>query len=498
MTVVLGGGISGLSAAYYAANEARLASVTLLEASDRVGGWIRSRRSPSGAIFEQGPRTVRPHGPAGMNTLDMIDDLQLTHKLIRINASHPIAQNRLIYSEQALHMLPMSLKGLFKTISLLDRPLVNCLWTDLKAPKVSKEDESIYSFVQRRLGRDIADRLISPIICGVCAGDARQISVNFMMKSLFEAEQKHGSIVKGFLAKKLKKVFSRSKSKETKEARAINDATMGRVVQLEKLAIWSLEGGLEQLPLALADNLEKRGVTMETGTKCERLTFKADRVELSASGDVREYSRVISSLPAKSLAELLQEQHPELSAELRAIPSVTVAVVNLEYPGDVLPLQAFGFLIPPEENLPLLGVIFDSCMVPKESATSTVCTLFFPRSRLDFVHVAIHKARHSSVFFICHTYTTGVNNHDGRRVVRETLRAESDGGTAVKDGGRRSEGYLIHHGGTRSAPRSRPEGLYSAARGGSRSTCETYPRLHFHAQHPPGTVWLLIRRGGNQ
>ncbi|XP_014470084.1 PREDICTED: protoporphyrinogen oxidase isoform X3 [Dinoponera quadriceps] len=375
MTVVLGGGISGLSAAYYAANEARLASVTLLEASDRVGGWIRSRRSPSGAIFEQGPRTVRPHGPAGMNTLDMIDDLQLTHKLIRINASHPIAQNRLIYSEQALHMLPMSLKGLFKTISLLDRPLVNCLWTDLKAPKVSKEDESIYSFVQRRLGRDIADRLISPIICGVCAGDARQISVNFMMKSLFEAEQKHGSIVKGFLAKKLKKVFSRSKSKETKEARAINDATMGRVVQLEKLAIWSLEGGLEQLPLALADNLEKRGVTMETGTKCERLTFKADRVELSASGDVREYSRVISSLPAKSLAELLQEQHPELSAELRAIPSVTVAVVNLEYPGDVLPLQAFGFLIPPEENLPLLGVIFDSCMVPKESATSTVLTI---------------------------------------------------------------------------------------------------------------------------
>lgn len=368
-----------MSAAYYAANEARLASVVLLEASDRVGGWIRSRSTPSGAIFEQGPRTIRPQGPAGMNTLDMVEDLQLTDKLIRIGNSHPIAKNRMIYSEQALHMLPTSLKGLFKTISLLDRPLVSCLWTDLTAPRITKEDESIYSFVQRRLGRDIADNIISPIICGVCAGDARQISVNFMFKSQFEAEQKHGSIVKGLLANRLKKLFPRSKSKGTRnEDEPVEDSrlSLARVARLENWAIWGLRGGLEQLPLALVDNLEKRGVKIRRSAKCERLTFKADRVEVSANGEaVREYSRVISSLPARNLAELLQEQHPELSAELRAIPWVTVAVVNLEYRGDVLPLQAFGFLIPPKENLPLLGVIFDSCMAPEGTVASTVRTV---------------------------------------------------------------------------------------------------------------------------
>lgn len=486
MTVILGGGISGLSAAYYAVNDARLGSIALLEASNRLGGWIRSRRSPSGAIFEQGPRTIRPQGPAGMNTLDMVEDLRLTDKLIRIRYNHPIATNRLIYSKQELHMLPTSLKGIFKTISLLDRPLINRVWTDLTRPKVIKEDDSIYNFVQRRFGQDIADNILSAIICGVCAGDARQISVNFLLKSHFELEQKYGSVVKGLLVNQLKKWLSKSKKNGTKKEDADepvqnSSSSLAQLAQQEKWSVWSLDGGIEQLPLALADNLEKRGVKIQTDTKCERLTFKADRVEVSANGDVRECSRVISSLPAKNLAELLQEQHPELSAELRAIPSVTVAVANLEYNGDVLPLQAFGFLIPPHQNLPLLGVIFDSCMAPKESRTSTVRALLLPCSLLDFVSRDNSKARLSfSLFsFIFRMYTTGADGDDGRRVVRKILRFESNGGTAVKDGDRRSEGYLRCHGGTCGAPYRRPEGLYSAARGGSCSTCETYRRLHF-------------------
>lgn len=404
MTIVIGGGISGLSAAYYAVNDARIASVALLEASSRVGGWINSRKSPSEAIFEQGPRTVRPHGPAGKNTLNLIEDLQLTDKLVYITPSHPAVRNRLIYSNKALHLLPTSLKGIFKTTSLLDRPLINCLWTELRAPRVSKEDESVYSFVERRLGRDIADNLISPIICGICAGDAREISVNFLLKSLFEAEQKHGSIVKGVLANRLKKLFSKSRNNTVKGnsadgESAVSPYSWATKARKENWALWGLQDGLEQLPLALADNLRKRGVRIDTGKKCERLTFKPDRVELLTNdGNVRECARVISSLPAKELAELLREQHPALSAELGAIPTVTVAVVNLEFQGDVLPVQAFGFLIPPKENLPLLGVIFDSCVFPRKASTvrydayniatcttaSNVCS-FFPTYLFIFI-----------------------------------------------------------------------------------------------------------------
>ncbi|KYQ49594.1 Protoporphyrinogen oxidase [Trachymyrmex zeteki] len=373
MTVILGGGISGLSAAYYAVNDARLSSIVLLEASSRLGGWICSRSSPSGAIFEQGPRTVRTFGLAGKNTLNLVEDLQLNDKLIHANLHHPVAKNRLVYMDEALHVLPNTLKGIFKTASLLDRPLINRIWTDLRAPKVSKEDESIHSFVQRRLGQDIADNLISPIICGICAGDAREISVNFLLKSLFEAEQKHGSIVKGLVVKQLKKLFSKSKDKDNVDEKlAAKPSTLVKRAQNEHWMVWGLQGGLEQLPLALADYVKSRGVMIQTEKKCEKLTFKSDHVELSVNGDFQECSRVISSLCAKDLAELLQEQHPSLSAELKAIPTVTVGVVNLEFQGDVLSLQAFGFLVPPKENLPLLGVLFDSCVFPGSSTVLTV------------------------------------------------------------------------------------------------------------------------------
>ncbi|CAL1680542.1 unnamed protein product [Lasius platythorax] len=371
MTIVLGGGISGLSAAYYAANNARNSAVILLEASSRVGGWIRSIKSPTGAIFEQGPRTVRPVGLAGRNTLNLVEDLKLSNKIIPIGSSHPTTRNRLIYADETLHLLPVSLKGIFKTISLLDRPLINCLWTDLRAPRISKEDESIYNFVQRRLGQDIADNIISPMICGICAGDARKISVNFLFKSLFEAEQKYGSIVKGVLANRLKNIFSKSKDDAVKEANESTSLsfTLADRARKEHWALWGLQGGLEQLPQALANNLRKRGVRIQTEAKCQKLTFKSNRVELLINGNIQECSRVISSLPAKNLAELVREQHPTLSAELEAIPTVTVGVVNFEFQGDVLPLQAFGFLVPPKENLPLLGVIFDSCVFPQKSST---------------------------------------------------------------------------------------------------------------------------------
>jgi len=373
MTIILGGGISGLSAAYYAAKNIKAASVNLLEASNRVGGWIRSRISPNGVIFEQGPRTIRLAGVGGKNTLNLIEDLQLTDKLIHIKLNHPAIRNKLIYSDGALHLLPTSLNGVFKTISLLDRPLISYLWTELKAPKVSKEDESIYSFFQRRFGQDIADNLISPMVCGICAGDAREISVKFLFKSLFEMEQKHGSIMKSVLLNGLKKILklkdNSASTDDINDESAMSCGTLVAKAQKEKWAVWSLQGGLELLPQTLANNLKKQGIKIQTEKKCEKLTFKSDRIEVLVNDSIQECSRVISSLCAKNLAKLVQEQHPKLSIELKAIPTVTVGVVNLEFQEDILPLQAFGFLIPPKENLPLLGVIFDSCVVPQKYST---------------------------------------------------------------------------------------------------------------------------------
>jgi len=440
MTIILGGGISGLSAAYYAAKSVKAASVNLLEASNRVGGWIRSRISPSGVIFEQGPRTIRLVGIAGKNTLNLIEDLQLTDKLIHIKLNHPAIRNRLIYSDGALHLLPTSLKGIFKTTSLLDRPLINYLWTELRARKISKEDESMYSFFERRFGQDIADNLISPMVCGICAGDAREISVKFLFKSLFEMEQKHGSVVKSVLLNGLRKILklkaNSANTNDTNDENAVSYGTLVARAQKENWALWTLQGGLELLPQTLADNLKKQGIKIQMKKKCEKLTFKSDHVEILVNDSIQECSRVISSLCAKDLAKLVQEQHPRLSTELEAIPTVTVGIVNLEFQEDILPLQAFGFLVPPKENLPLLGVVFDSCVVPQKSTTVyiyyeillfriPISYFFYLIFCLIYIFYCVQNCFTSiyNILQMFYVYISGINCNDGRCMVQKIFRA---------------------------------------------------------------------------
>lgn len=386
MTAILGGGISGLSAAYYCVENPRLQSTVLYEASNRLGGWIKSVPSPRGVLFEKGPRTIRPYGLAGENTLELVNKLNLNDKIMPITASHAAVRNRLIYVNKKLITLPNSFTSLFKTNEPFNRPLVSMLWTEFRIKRIPKEDESIYSFVERRLGRDIADYLISPMICGICAGNAKEISVNFLLKNAFEYEQKYGSISRGVIVNLLNRIFN--KKQDTKSSNRIQETK--KSIELvekskkEQWSIWSLEGGLEQLPKTLKNYLSMNSnVKINTNSVCEQITFKQGEVELLVDGKLENYCRVISSLPAKNLAPLLLKQHPQLSRELEAIPSATVAVVNLHYSGNILPLEGFGFLVPPNENIPILGVIFDSCVVNAD--TSTVSILNNSYSKTDII-----------------------------------------------------------------------------------------------------------------
>ncbi|KAF7995551.1 hypothetical protein HCN44_006658 [Aphidius gifuensis] len=382
MTAILGGGIGGLSAAYYALENPKLGPLIIYEASDRIGGWIKSNRSQKGILFEKGPRTVRTHGPPGANTLRMIDDIGLTDKILPISSKHPIAKNRLIYVDNKLHILPNSVGSFFKVKSPFKRPLITMLWNDFKAPKVIKNDESIYSFVERRFGKDAADYLISPMLCGICAGDAKKISVNFLMEALFEAEQEHGSIMKGLL----KTTFNNKKNNDNvfkKNNKPINFnvnsvARSGK----ERWVAWGLQGGLEQLPRALAENLLEKNVDISLLSKCENITFKSDHVELNTNGDTKKFKHIISSLPSSGLSKLIEHQHPELAKELNDIPTVNVTVVNLQFPkNNILPINGFGVLVPPSEKIPILGIIFDSCIYPQK--TSTVLTVMMGGAWFD-------------------------------------------------------------------------------------------------------------------
>lgn len=367
-TAVLGGGLAGLSAAYYLA-KAGAKNVTVFEAARRLGGWIQTEQHTQlGFRFEKGPRTIRPVGVRGANTLRMVHDLDLEASLVPVSRSHVAAKNRMIYANEKLHVLPSSLASMFRKLSPFSKPLISAALYDLQtAPSPTKlNDESIYDFAHRRFGEETAKYLVSSMICGICAGDARQISVKFLMDEVFRKEQQYGGVLKG--------VFYGWFEKATPASAA--DAEPSRLVrraERERWSVYSFRDGLEMLPQRLGEHVTAAGVSIRCSSECRRLRLRnddGDAVSLQLNGSNHNVAHVISSLPSFRLAPLLADEHPGLADELAAIPYVDVAVVNLQYEGDALVRQpGFGFLVPPSENLPILGVIYDSCCFPMGGKT---------------------------------------------------------------------------------------------------------------------------------
>lgn len=353
---VLGAGIGGLSAAHYI-KKRTLKPIKILEASDRVGGWINSDKHDDGFIFEAGPRTIRPRGIPGANTLELIEEIGLTKSVVPINSKHIAARNRMIYAKGQLCLLPSSFSGIFKTSPPFSESLAKIILKDWKEGKYEKkEDESIYDFVKRRFGEELAEYAISPMICGICAGNAKEISVNFLMKDIFAKEQKYGGVIKGLL-------MSALKGEGEKRRNPVISHTLANRAKDERWSIYSLDGGLEIFPRKLAVFLQRRDVKIKLHSECEKIEFQNDGiVEVTCGGEVKDTSYIVSSIPSYKLATTVKDQHPILSNYLTTIPYVDVAVINFQYNDPNLIKQpGFGVLVPPIEKLPILGIIFDSC-----------------------------------------------------------------------------------------------------------------------------------------
>uniref|UniRef100_A0A8C4WX08 Protoporphyrinogen oxidase n=1 Tax=Eptatretus burgeri TaxID=7764 RepID=A0A8C4WX08_EPTBU len=363
---VLGGGITGLSASYYLSRvKAGIKKVVLVEASGRLGGWLHSLRLDSGAVFELGPRALRPAGNAGANALNLVEDLGLSAEVLPVLRSAPAAQNRFLYSKGQLHALPSSFKGLLKVGGLLSRPL---LWTALKEPFVrrgsKKEDETIYGFLERRMGKEVAELLADPLCRGIFAGDARYLSLRSCLPAAYEAQRLTGSLLLGLVLARSKRDHLLEQCELVHRARA------------EQWAQWSLARGLSSLPEALTRAISSSDQQpyseIVLGEPVQALRFTGNgQAEITLPESKIIADHVISCLPAHALTSIL---HPSLAAPLTSIQSVTVAVVNLEYPGNVLPVQGFGHLVPSSEEKGVLGIIYDSDAFPSHNRPGTATT----------------------------------------------------------------------------------------------------------------------------
>ncbi|XP_072317270.1 protoporphyrinogen oxidase [Eucyclogobius newberryi] len=353
---VLGGGIGGLAAAHYLSRSAPAAKVVLLEQSGRFGGWLWSSRRSDGAVFELGPRGVRPVGPVGRNTLNLVEELGLEHEVLPVTYSHVASQSRFLFVRGQLWKMPAGLSGLLKTTPPFSRPLLPQLLKEVFVPKGKEDDESLHSFVSRRFSAELADIAVDSLCRGVFAGDCRRLSVGACFPDLLRAERRRGSVLLGML------LGSGAKPE-------VAPGPLAQRAQREHWAQWSLRRGLESLPEALVQSLEQNiGVELHAQAPVKGLEPTDSGWRIRSEAGMISADHIVSALPATALSQLLPPSCQPLVSLLQQLPYVTVAVVSLEYSGCVLPVQGFGHLLPSSEDPGVLGVVYDSEFFPQHNS----------------------------------------------------------------------------------------------------------------------------------
>uniref|UniRef100_T1IT59 Protoporphyrinogen oxidase n=1 Tax=Strigamia maritima TaxID=126957 RepID=T1IT59_STRMM len=404
IVAIVGGGISGLTAAYYLSklNAGVIKKIILLEKSSNLGGWIRTSRFEDGTLLEQGPRSIRPAGDSGKTTLELIENLGIESKILPVHLGHPSTKTRLILQKQLNFELskPIGIKTIFKKIPPFNKPLGLVAVKEFFTSKKEVEDESMYSFAHRRFGQEVADYVIDPLCRGVVAGDAREISVKTILKPLFDAEQKHGSIVKGMI-----KRFTESRKKA--KFSQVQQSHLVKRANDEYWRMWNLEGGLQTLPEAIEKSIRKSGVEIQQNISCKAIRFSDNKVQISLSDGMLSVDHVFSTLKNVIM------DHPNLSKWLSQIPSVSVGLVNLEFNGNCLPVEGFGFLVPSNQKSDILGIVFDSCNFPEHNGENCDKTRLSVMMGGRWFQSLFGNPEKADNDFLLRTAITAVNKHLG-------------------------------------------------------------------------------------
>uniref|UniRef100_A0A8C3CT06 Protoporphyrinogen oxidase n=1 Tax=Cairina moschata TaxID=8855 RepID=A0A8C3CT06_CAIMO len=202
----------------------------------------------------------------------------------------------------------------------------------------------------------VADIAVDSLCRGVFAGDCRQLSVRSCFPALFHAERRRRSVLLGL-------ALGAGQERGA-------ESGLSRRARAERWSQWSLRRGMETLPEALAAFLRPRGVELRCHAPLRSLRRRHDgRWQLTLADGTVTADHVISALPAAALAEALPAEAEPLAQELRRIPTVAVAVVNLQYEGVTLPVTGFGHLVPSSEDDSLLGIVYDSVAFPQHDGT---------------------------------------------------------------------------------------------------------------------------------
>jgi oxygen-dependent protoporphyrinogen oxidase len=377
--VVVGGGITGLAAAHRATELARERGVDLelkvVEARDRLGGTIGTERA-EGFVVEAGPDSFLSEKPWA---LALCRRLGLESKLVRTDDRF---RKIFVWFRGRLHPLPDGFQLLaptsllpFATSSLFSWPGKLRMALDMVLPRGGGDDESLGSFVRRRLGREALERVAQPLVAGIYTADPDELSLAATMPRFLETERRDRSIILG-----LRRALRAAPQPGTSGAR------------------WSLfvtpADGMEALVHAVAARLPDSCVVLRQ--RVASLTRTAGRWQLTTADGVRfDADHVIVAGESHGAARLLRYVDPPLATLLGEIEYAGAVTVSLGYRrADVAhPLDGFGFVVPRTEGRSILAGTFSSVKYPGRAPEGHVLLRCFLGGALDAGVLAEDDAR---------------------------------------------------------------------------------------------------------
>lgn len=344
--VIIGGGITGLAAAHTLEEMVPNIKYLLVEKDHRLGGKIITENR-NGFLVEGGPDCYLSEKPS---VTRLADQLGLLDQLIGTNDEH---KGTFIFSNDRLHALPEGLMLMVPTkiVPFALSPLISWpgkirMGLDFVLPKKKESgDETLKSFVVRRLGQEALDKIAEPLIGGIHGGDPETMSLKASFPRFLDMEAKYGSLIKAMLAAR--------KRKKGQDKKPQFDG-------MPRTYFISFEKGMGQLVNALGDKLQGEIITGCQVVKIEKSQY-GYRV-FFVGGESVDTRAVILAVPAPEAAELFQPLHMDISETLSRIPMASSATISLAYRKDQVPLppNSFGFLIPHVEQRKINAVTYTS------------------------------------------------------------------------------------------------------------------------------------------
>ena len=351
---VLGGGISGLTAAYVLAR-ARQAGAPieefLIEAKDRLGGVIQTE-NVDGFVIEAGPDsflTEKPEAAALCRELGIGDSLLGSNDSER--RTYILHHGKLTPLPDGLMLLvPTRLWPMVNTPLLPLRSKVAMASEWMMPPSNSHDDESVADFVRRHFGSAMLDNIADPLLAGVYGGDSALLSARSVLNRFWKMEKKHGSLTRAVLQAR------RQRKADAKKGGADKP-------RVAPPLFTTLKHGLGQMTETLIKNLE--GTRLHTGQRVVTIDIEATgsgpRYQIRCDGNVSYAAdAIVMAMPAHACSRLLTGIDPALAESLGAVPynsAMTVALAYDEETAKLLP-PGFGFLVPRKESRRLLACTF--------------------------------------------------------------------------------------------------------------------------------------------